>query len=559
MSDGLVRSPSAGPQGRGLFSLVEAATVARPIPTATGHPADSSFSPGSYRGPSSLTSGGGNSVGSSTKAHAAMKHRRLSSTGQARRRLSDAREATSRPSPVMLQTAAAALSSLATLSLSGSPPPPSVLQAATSFTSASGQMSSHSGTKLPKEELADDIMVPDEASATPPTKAEISGAGISFTKTGKKRGTIFKCESCSKVYKHPSCLIKHRWEHSPHWRETSKFLLSKHQQVQLLEAAAILSHLDPSATGGRSLPEDRSLWPSFLSGGQLPLPSAAPGSQQESAKPVPKGRASSVSASLDQSVVYPSSSSVPAASVLSFSAGAVQGAGRGPTRSPSTGPRMHDYAIRSTGGITQVRPGVVGVPTHDAVQAAATNGHPVPGISTSTPSYPVAHERSAPMPVPATSRDAYREPPDSGGYSFVSASGASASEAWSSPVSVGFARSSFRSSSAASHSASYSASGFERSFSSEGAGGWSLPRSSVRSSSGSHSHSRSRSGSADEGEGEFVDVDGVSVGVAEDSGEGIGRFGFTSRGRKMDMEMGHGKHGKIEEEEWDGMEMEMEM
>lgn len=61
------------------------------------------------------------------------------------------------------------------------------------------------------------------------------------------------------VYRHPSCLIKHRkfrfyestfhlssyrnlttfwvlgWEHSPHWREASKFLLSKHQQVQLLE------------------------------------------------------------------------------------------------------------------------------------------------------------------------------------------------------------------------------------------------------------------------------------------------------------------------------------
>lgn len=37
------------------------------------------------------------------------------------------------------------------------------------------------------------------------------------------------------VYRHPSCLIKHRWEHSPQWREASKFVLSKHQQVQLLE------------------------------------------------------------------------------------------------------------------------------------------------------------------------------------------------------------------------------------------------------------------------------------------------------------------------------------
>lgn len=88
----------------------------------------------------------------------------------------------------------------------------------------------------------------------------------------RRRGTTFKCESCAKVYRHPSCLVKHRWEHSPHWHEASKFLLSKHQQVQLLEAAAILSHLSPATAGGTSLPEDRSLWPSYLSGGLLPLP-----------------------------------------------------------------------------------------------------------------------------------------------------------------------------------------------------------------------------------------------------------------------------------------------
>lgn len=96
-------------------------------------------------------------------------------------------------------------------------------------------------------------------------------------KPGKKRGTIYRCESCSKVcfvkftvlvlsrglclifsifpymgrsyhshiylnkysqvYRHPSCLVKHRWEHSPHWREASKLMLSKHQQVQLLEVS----------------------------------------------------------------------------------------------------------------------------------------------------------------------------------------------------------------------------------------------------------------------------------------------------------------------------------
>lgn len=54
---------------------------------------------------------------------------------------------------------------------------------------------------------------------------------------GKRKGMVFKCESCAKVYRHPSCLSKHRWEHSPHWASSSKLLLSKHQQVQLLEVS----------------------------------------------------------------------------------------------------------------------------------------------------------------------------------------------------------------------------------------------------------------------------------------------------------------------------------
>jgi hypothetical protein len=37
------------------------------------------------------------------------------------------------------------------------------------------------------------------------------------------------------IYRHPNCLNKHRWEHTRQWREASKFVLSKHQQVQLLE------------------------------------------------------------------------------------------------------------------------------------------------------------------------------------------------------------------------------------------------------------------------------------------------------------------------------------
>lgn len=101
--------------------------------------------------------------------------------------------------PVTLHTAAATLSSLASLSLVGSPPPQATPQTGTSFTSASGILASG---PVPKVEAKDDDVVLDEASAASavaPVKAEINGAGIGVTKTGKKRGTIFKCESCSKV------------------------------------------------------------------------------------------------------------------------------------------------------------------------------------------------------------------------------------------------------------------------------------------------------------------------------------------------------------------------
>ncbi|OAD67476.1 C2H2-type zinc finger transcription factor [Phycomyces blakesleeanus NRRL 1555(-)] len=56
-----------------------------------------------------------------------------------------------------------------------------------------------------------------------------------------------RCDACGKVYKHLNCLVKHRWEHSDEWELTSKFLLTKHQQVQMLEAAAILVSMDNSS------------------------------------------------------------------------------------------------------------------------------------------------------------------------------------------------------------------------------------------------------------------------------------------------------------------------
>ncbi|KAL4780780.1 hypothetical protein BJX76DRAFT_35737 [Aspergillus varians] len=67
---------------------------------------------------------------------------------------------------------------------------------------------------------------------------------------GKGSRPDLRCDRCGKGYKHGSCLSKHMWEHDPAWAITSKLLISKHQQVQLLEAASVLVNLnidDPTA------------------------------------------------------------------------------------------------------------------------------------------------------------------------------------------------------------------------------------------------------------------------------------------------------------------------
>ncbi|KAL3492594.1 hypothetical protein BJX62DRAFT_104098 [Aspergillus germanicus] len=67
---------------------------------------------------------------------------------------------------------------------------------------------------------------------------------------GKGSRPELRCDRCGKGYKHGSCLSKHMWEHDPAWAITSKLLISKHQQVQLLEAASVLVTMnvdDPTA------------------------------------------------------------------------------------------------------------------------------------------------------------------------------------------------------------------------------------------------------------------------------------------------------------------------
>ncbi|KIK56178.1 hypothetical protein GYMLUDRAFT_827328 [Collybiopsis luxurians FD-317 M1] len=300
---------ASGDPVQSLLSLSIAASSAAPIPL-------SSSSVDSSAGQSSL------SVLSSSNSSNNKNQRRLSSAGKTRRRLSDARDAAVRPLP-----SPSGSLSLATLSLSptGTSVPSDGLLAASKPESVSSGIPISASATDPSAVRVGSAPTTN-ASSMPPV---INSKPISI-KNGKKRGVEHKCEGCSKVYRHPSCLIKHRWEHTPHWRESSKYVLSKHQQVQLLEAAAILSHFSAESSTGTSLPEDRSLWPSFLSGGTLPLPEGdSPG-----AAAVASGKVSS---------------SVPTNNVASgiFA----------PARPPSVGPRLHDYAIPTT-DVTQVRPGL---------------------------------------------------------------------------------------------------------------------------------------------------------------------------------------------------------
>ncbi|CAM1505417.1 Fc.00g110540.m01.CDS01 [Cosmosporella sp. VM-42] len=103
----------------------------------------------------------------------------------------------------------------------------------------------------------------DEGATNKFQKARVRRAsdGQPLMKEGKKSNRVeVRCDKCGKGYKHSSCLTKHfrmavacddvcvnwivdllaRWEHTPEWSYTSKLLISKHQQVQLLEAASVL-------------------------------------------------------------------------------------------------------------------------------------------------------------------------------------------------------------------------------------------------------------------------------------------------------------------------------
>lgn len=88
------------------------------------------------------------------------------------------------------------------------------------------------------------------SSSVPSLSREFVVRRISEGETGRLKEEL-KCEACGKGYKHISSLAKHLWEHTPEWNVTKKLLISKHQQVQLLEAASILVGMNDNQTPSR--------------------------------------------------------------------------------------------------------------------------------------------------------------------------------------------------------------------------------------------------------------------------------------------------------------------
>lgn len=98
--------------------------------------------------------------------------------------------------------------------------------------------------------------------AVPSLSREFVVRRISEGESGRVKEEL-KCEACGKGYKHISSLAKHLWEHTPEWNVTKKLLMSKHQQVQLLEAASILVGMNEDQAQSRrnSLIQEENLNP----------------------------------------------------------------------------------------------------------------------------------------------------------------------------------------------------------------------------------------------------------------------------------------------------------
>lgn len=176
--------------------------------------------------------------------------------------------------------------------------------------------------------------------------------GQTLKESKKSNRVEVRCDKCGKGYKHSSCLTKHLWEHTPEWALTSKLLISKHQQVQLLEAASVLVTMNGMESNGDTPPESTKDFQSEV-GSSSPAASgySDPVERQSSADTTPPPVAEGVYVNGTSYRNKRSSSnagyarSFQSASAASYGAGSVPyGSGFGHYRQPS-----HDHRPGSSG------------------------------------------------------------------------------------------------------------------------------------------------------------------------------------------------------------------
>ncbi|KAH6625001.1 hypothetical protein B0J18DRAFT_466173 [Chaetomium sp. MPI-SDFR-AT-0129] len=123
---------------------------------------------------------------------------------------------------------------------------------------------SNAGQESAIDDELNDMSGDDAESAFQKARVRRASDGQPLAKEGGRKSNRpeLRCEKCGKGYKHSSCLSKHLfvptflslpsptpwWEHTPEWSYTSKLLISKHQQVQLLEAASVLVAMNNTPT-----------------------------------------------------------------------------------------------------------------------------------------------------------------------------------------------------------------------------------------------------------------------------------------------------------------------
>ncbi|EGU85844.1 hypothetical protein FOQG_01035 [Fusarium oxysporum f. sp. raphani 54005] len=176
--------------------------------------------------------------------------------------------------------------------------------------------------------------------------------GQTLKESKKSNRVEVRCDKCGKGYKHSSCLTKHLWEHTPEWALTSKLLISKHQQVQLLEAASVLVTMNGVENSADTPPESTK---DFQSEAGSSSPAASgysdPAERQSSADttPPPFAEGVNVDGTSYRNKRFSSNggyaTSFQSASAASFGAGSVPyGSGFGHYRQPS-----HDHRPGSSG------------------------------------------------------------------------------------------------------------------------------------------------------------------------------------------------------------------